>query len=100
MALQILSEFPELLIATSKSPSLIKKEELIQKIELTEVWSGVSEKCGNYDAGMRMLIDITILEYSISAIIIGEIIFSSSLYALLSAHAAIEHIFIGYWECQ
>ncbi len=33
-------------------------EELIQKIELTEVWSGVSEKCGNYDAGMRMLIDV------------------------------------------
>ena len=32
-------------------------KELFEKIEDTEIWSGVTKKCSNYDEGMRLLVD-------------------------------------------
>lgn len=31
--------------------------ELLEKLENTEVWKGTVEKCGSYDAGMKLLVD-------------------------------------------
>ncbi len=31
--------------------------ELLEKLENTEVWKGTAEKCGSYDAGMKLLVD-------------------------------------------
>ncbi len=33
-------------------------KELIKKIEQTEIWSGTTEKCADYDKGIRLLIDV------------------------------------------
>lgn len=31
---------------------------LIEKIENTEIWNGITERCVNYDAGIKLLVDV------------------------------------------
>ena len=31
---------------------------LIEKIENTEIWNGITERCTNYDEGIKLLVDV------------------------------------------